>query len=141
MGWNEQDGNIDGIPVARLYWRLGDVYCSTVTEQELVKNEAGQPLDASGIAIPLVDEKYPKDAVFQYTFPKKIKWHVTAVAYLSREESDEFTRLSKPARKSKVFEFTEPKDSPVELAGNPVSAVYNHPSLADLIPADWVADV
>lgn len=140
MGWNQLNGNTDGIPTA-LYWRLGDVYYSTATEQELITNESGQPLDANGIVIPLVDKKYPANVVFQYTFPKKIKWHVTAFAYLSRAESDEYAKLSKPARKSEVFEFTELKDAPAELTGDPIAVVYNHPMLMALIPTDWIPDI
>ncbi len=139
MGFTQQDGNINDIPVA-LYWRIGSQQCNRESVQEHVVDAVGNKLDEAGNIIPMVNGQYPSDCVFAYRFVKTGKWTVTFHAYVSKAEGDEWEKTQKPPRKTQVFKFAEPVESMAALPGSAVAGLYNHPLLKAQIPADWVPD-
>lgn len=139
MGFLQQNGNIDGIPVS-LYWRIGAQQCNMEVMQEHVVDTDGNKLDEDGNVIPMVNGQYPSDCIFAYNFVKTAKWTVTFHAYLTKNEGDEWEKIQKQPRKTQVFKFNETVDNMSALSVSAIAGLYNHPLLKAQIPADWISD-
>lgn len=141
MGWNQLNGRLEGWPeaaTAPLYWTILEAAPRKDYRQEhVVSEQTGEKLYTDGVE---AIEPYDLEKDFLMQLVKYCEWTVRVGAYYSYDEMEDFISQGIKPRDIKTFTFTERQDAMLELVGQPLQALYNHPLLARKIPEDWVPD-